>query len=112
MISRRMVVWLIALACVVVWPAGCENRGGRKDTGKLEPKVGSQCVVQFRRDALGGGVNSNPIGPTVDSVNGSQISLPGMIEKIGDDWLVLRTRDNQQLWIPRGMILCLEVTTE
>ena len=111
---KKAGVWLVVMVCLTVWPAGCDRRSSRGGNRReqVEPKIGMQCVVQFRRDALVGGVSKNPIGATVDSVSGSPISLAGMVEKIGDEWLVLRTRENKQLWIPRNMILYLEVSTE
>ena len=74
------------------------------------PKAGAPCKIQFRRDALGSGGGMAPIGPTIDGVNGSTVSLNGKFKAMDRCWIVVEDeRGERDFWIPREMVLCFSV---
>jgi hypothetical protein len=78
-----------------------------------QPPVGSDVVVQFRRDALGS-ATANAVPPTTSSINGAAVCLYGKLIKVNNDWVVL-TRSGgggREYWIPQETILLIEVTRQ
>lgn len=73
------------------------------------PQSGFVCTVHLRRDALGVQAAS-PIPVASTNHNGAEIGLKGTIYFADKDWLVLQDKtDHSQQWIPRDMILYLDV---
>ena len=68
--------------------------------------VGKPCRVSLRRDALG---MSAPgfAEPMTPMIGGKPALLAGTVEKLTDNWLVLRDK-SKTYWIPVGAILMVE----
>jgi len=99
----KRIVFLSLLATSLL--AGCRESTTASDGRDLE-LLGKSCTVQFRRDALGG-TSPNLVGPTVDDIDGSTISISGKMTAISPHWLVLDA-SRKEIRIPRDVILCLE----
>ena len=69
--------------------------------------VGKNCTVQFRRDALGAAA-SLPISPNTGSINGAETAVSGTIKQVDGEWFVIE-RNSRELWIPKTVILMVEV---
>ena len=73
------------------------------------PQSGFACTVHLRRDMLGVQAAA-PIPVASTNHNGADIGLRGTIYFADKDWLVLQDKsDHSQQWIPRNMILYLDV---
>jgi hypothetical protein len=88
-----------AFLCGVLAFSGCGDRSAQPIYGKS----GTQCEVQFRRDALGAAA-ALPISPQTGSINGAVVALNGKLEKTGVDWIVVSNADGDHL-IPMHAIL-------
>ena len=76
-------------------------------------ELGKECVVQFRRDALGG--STSLTSPTTDVQNGTTISITGTLIAVNHEAILLEQVDNhhtvndvpqlKRLWIPKNNIL-------
>ena len=64
-----------------------------------------QVTVQFRRDALGAS-HALPISPTVDSMNGANVTLKGELLAVNKNWVVVQD-DTKTHWIARPTVLLL-----
>lgn len=98
---------LAGALCVV---AGCdEGQDVGMVGGQVYPPVGSLVHVQFRRDHLGfaGDKGSSP----VDSDASRVLASSGELRRITEEFVVLGFADepNRELWIPREVILLMEV---
>jgi hypothetical protein len=69
------------------------------------PSAGSRVQVQFRRDALGGGMSS-PVPPLSSRHNGVTVALTGELAVINDDWIALDSKSERH-WIPIHSVLLL-----
>jgi hypothetical protein len=113
--TKRIVV--LAMGLLIVGGAGCFNKGNQvvSDDGfpkALEPKVGTSCTVQFRRDALGSG-HELPVPPLTNVINGAQVSVSGTLEAVHGSWIVLGTLNpRRQHWIPVSSVLLLSFDVE
>ena len=75
-------------------------------------KVGTDYIVQFRGDALGG-----PTSPFIDSYNGGQVNAGGTLIAVNREAILLEVVDftnmidgkprKTQLWIPKSSILLI-----
>lgn len=107
--SLMIIVLASTLCC-----AGCvkssspqEASGVQKSAAISLPDQGSHCTVQFRRDYLGSS-RELPVAPTTSSINGAEVSVSGRFLRSDEEWIVL-TNSNQELWIPRSVILLMIV---
>jgi hypothetical protein len=75
--------------------------------GETSPPLGKNCVIQFRRDALGAAANL-PIAPTTGSINGAETCLGGQLKMVSSDWVVLDNLKGNDIWIPRAAILLIQ----
>ena len=110
----------LACACVAAaLAAGCNvdaSKGRSASKGKKQPiaQVGQECVVHFRRDALGAS-SQYPIGPKTGTFNEEEVVLRGYFRRMDDEWLVIQfsgRKDGNEIYIPREMILLVEVIRE
>lgn len=105
---------LIAAVCLALAGCGTQEVSQQAATG-LRAKIGYGCKIQFRRDALGAAVN--PVPPTSDSFNGSDVSISGKLKDVKGDWLVIERptgTPNQtfECWVPTHSVLLLEWSRE
>lgn len=108
----KVIAVVIASGLCVLLMAGCkvethEGRSGSQGAAGIKPEVGSACTVQLRRDALG--ASTGLIPPDTESVGGATVSVRGKFSRMDDNWVVLAASDKDEIWIPRGMILLIEV---
>jgi hypothetical protein len=68
--------------------------------------IGRSCRVALRRDALGMSAPgfAEPMSPMI---GGKQALVSGIVDKLGNDWLVLRDK-SRTYWIPVNAILMME----
>ena len=71
--------------------------------------MGEECVIEYRRDALGAGA-ALPIGPEVDETNGSQVCTHGKLTAVEGEGIVVeealpRITTTFTFWIPFHAIL-------
>jgi hypothetical protein len=97
-----VVVSLIAIAGTLSF-TGC-NRAGAADFSKSGN--GRECVIQFRRDALGAAANL-PISPTANAINGAQTSVSGTMKGFREDWVVI-DREGREIWVAKASILLIQ----
>jgi hypothetical protein len=90
----------LAVAAVVCSFTGC---GGGDSSG---PPAGAQCVVQFRRDALGAAANL-PVPPRTGSINGAETAIYGKLKHTRGEWIVL-DRGSKDVWVPKSVVLLIE----
>jgi len=84
--------------------AGC---GQPLASSSLSRKLGSNCVVQFRRgDGLGAG-GGNPVPPMTNNMNGADVSVGGKLTSVSDLWVGLQ-QDKREFFIPRDAILLID----
>jgi hypothetical protein len=111
--SARLAIAVVLLT-VPLTLAGCTDQTVSANPpanalDPLAPEPGSTCTVHFRRDTLGAAAD-NAIPVTSGSHNGATVVLNGVIVNMNDDWLVLTSvEDDTQRWIPRSVILYLDV---
>jgi hypothetical protein len=70
------------------------------------PPINSDCVVQFKRNLLGG-VTSLPVSPTSLGLNGAEVAVSGKLIEFNAEWVVLDASD-RTLWVPRENVLLLQ----
>jgi len=75
-------------------------------TVTFAPEIGSNCTVNFRRDALGSW--GRGITDPAVAIEGNAGWISGSFSRMNDDWLILTQKDSEH-WIPRNMILLVEV---
>ena len=59
-------------------------------------------------DALGA-ASTLPVPPMTDNINGADTNVVGTLEAINREWVVLKQNDIKKTWIPREVILLIEV---
>ena len=100
--KRKLAPVLLIALCASVFLSSCASVG--------TPKVGAPCKVQFRRDTLGGS-SKLPIGPMVDGVDGTTVSLNAKFKAMSKDWIVVQD-ESGDIWIPRSTVLLFKVFRE
>ena len=104
---------LFLLAGIACWYIHHPNRP-RAIHPEIDLKPGTICIVQFRRDMLGG---SMLVAPLTNKQNGVGVSLRGMLIAINNEAILLEITDEHytindvpqqyRLWIPRNNILLI-----
>jgi len=101
------VVWIVILVGVFAsLTQSCMPVGEAAELSALREKIGESCTVQFRRDALGT-ASTNPVPPLTGSMNGAETTVAGTLTAVKEDWIILKHRDNRELWIPMSNVLLL-----
>jgi hypothetical protein len=102
---RQLIPTLIAVLLVAA--GGCNNArvGTAAPAAGLAVPIGSTCIVQFRRDALGSAA-ALPVSPLTTEINGATLSVSGKLLRADVDWAVLE-REGEQLWIQHDSVLLL-----
>ena len=100
---------LLLLATLVLSLASCSKPGAPPNPSILSRHVGEECVIEYRRDALGAGA-ALPIGPEVDETNGSQVCTHGKLTDVEREGIVVERAISQTtttftFWIPFHAIL-------
>jgi hypothetical protein len=72
----------------------------------LTKHIGETCVVQFRRDALGGAATL-PVAPTTSSINGADVVQIGILRSVEGEGIVVEESAPRigKYWIPYPVIL-------
>jgi hypothetical protein len=72
----------------------------------MQNQIGKNCIVSFRRDALGMAADS-PASVTTGGLNGAAVTQVGELMEIGTDWIVIDYH-GQVFHIPQAAILMVE----
>lgn len=99
-------LWAAPFALLMI--AGCNIEAGNNIAVArplLKEKIGKECTIQFRRDALGAATEI-PVPVNSDQHNGAQLSLSGRLKTYNQDGAMLE-HDNMQSWIPAESILLI-----
>jgi hypothetical protein len=72
----------------------------------VESQVGKNCIVYFRRDALGMGADT-PSSVTTGMHNGAEVTQAGELMAVGNDWIVINLH-GREFHIPQAAILMVE----
>lgn len=95
---RSLTILVLALL------AGCADR--TRERSPLQSQIGKNCVVYFRRDALGMAADI-PSSPTTGRLNGADVQQVGQLMESSAEWVVLNLH-GQVYHIPRAAILMIE----
>jgi hypothetical protein len=102
----RVAIGLAIAAMIVSFAGLVGSAGSTSPTVQSAPATGTHCTVHLRRDALG------PWGQGITdpavSILGQAGWIDGSFGRMNDNWLILTRKDGEH-WIPRDMILLLEV---
>lgn len=107
---RWRTLFLLVIAGAVGWSAYSywseySEHAARKAREMMAPTVGAQCTAIFRKAELG--LDSSRLTPM--EIQGVTNYVRGKFVQLNDDWIVLATPEEQQLWIPREHVLLLRV---
>ncbi len=97
---RKMMLFWASLAALA---SGCGSPPA--EASPLAGKIGAQCSVQFRRNALGAAANV-PVPPTTDAFNGAEVKVVGKLTRVSSDWIVISDGTKEYV-IPKEAILLL-----
>jgi hypothetical protein len=100
---------ILVVALMAVALAGCSP--ATDTSGQAHPIPGALCTVSIRRDALGV-AGEAVVGPRTDVFNGGEASVHGRLQRVTPEWLVLDGRAEQELWIPKHLVLMIRVSVE
>ena len=87
----------------VAAPAAAVDRG-------QQPPTGRPCRIHFRRDAMGLAAQA-PLAIRDSEIPGRTTHKAGTLDQVTDEWVVLRS-DGRLWWIPRAVILTIELEPE
>jgi hypothetical protein len=104
--TRLTVLLSLLTFAAIPFISGCDRAAAA--TGGHQLPYGKPCVVQFRRDALGM-ANPNPLTPTSGGLNGGITMVSGTLVVDHTDWLVLSTANGEEMWIPKSVVLLVQV---
>jgi hypothetical protein len=96
-ITTTLLFLLLALA-------GCADTA--REPVPVEAQIGQNCIVYFRRDALGMGADS-PSSIVAGNINGADVTQSGELMAVGDDWIVINLH-GREFHIPQAAILMVE----
>jgi hypothetical protein len=105
-----LILGMVAVVAALVVTTGCEQRVQAAAPGgsRLAQMHSKMCTVQFRRDALGT-AGTVPVSPTTGGINGGQVSVTGKLRSFDDEWLALDTEKQGVLFIPKEVVLLVQV---
>ncbi len=89
---------------VVLLLAGCAETA--RERAPMKNQVGKNCIVHFRRDALGM-AGEIPSSVMAGSVNGAETTQAGQLMDVGADWIVINLH-GREFHIPQAAILLIE----
>lgn len=105
----RTMFWLVLIA-LIGWSTYSywweyNDFATRRARELLAPAAGAQCTVLYLAEPLG--MEKNSLSP--QQIAGVSNHVQGTFVQLNDDWIVLETNDEEQLWIPREHVLLLRV---
>jgi hypothetical protein len=89
---------------------GCGGDDPPPPDPMLGGRVGDNCTVYFRRDALGMAAPS-PSSPLTGNHNGADTQVSGKLARVNAEWVVVAT-GGRELTIPKSAILVIETATK
>lgn len=95
---------LAPLVIVLLFITGCSDSS--REQAPLHSQIGKNCIVYFRKDALGMAADI-PSSVTTGSWNGATVTQIGELLEVGDDWIVIG-HHGRVFHIPRGAIQMME----
>jgi hypothetical protein len=102
---KALIITLTCIAAVAMTLSltGCDKAAAAGSSG---PSAGKQCVIQFRRDALGAAA-SLPIAPMTGSINGAETTISGVLKSSSGEWVVL-DQAGKEIWVLKSVILLIQ----
>jgi hypothetical protein len=77
-----------------------------RERSPIHSQIGKNCIVSFRRDALGMAADS-PASVTTGGLNGAAVTQMGELMEVGADWIVIDYH-GRVFHIPQEAILMVE----
>ncbi len=77
---------LTPLIVVLLFVAGCADSS--RERSPLQSQIGKNCIVYFRKDALGMAADL-PASVTTGNLNGAEVIQAGELMEVGNDWIVI-----------------------
>ena len=101
---------IVAVVAALTVTTGCEQRAqAAAPAGARLAQMHTRTVtVQFRREALGM-ANTVPASPLTGGINGAQVAVVGKLRSFDDAWLALETEKDGVLFIPKEVVLLVQV---
>jgi hypothetical protein len=87
--------------------AGCSNSVPPFPDPMLAGRIGDNCTVYFRRDALGMAAGS-PSSPLTGNHNGADTQVSGQLVRLNAEWLVVAD-GKREFTIPKAVVLLIEM---
>jgi hypothetical protein len=103
--SRLFVAGVVLVGLLFV--AGCGGSHPPVSDPQLSGRVGENCTIYFRRDALGMAAGA-PSPPRTGNQNGADVAMSGKLLRVNPGWLTVGI-DQAEYTIPREVILMIEV---
>ena len=111
MLRLAMLFALVAASTTAL--VGCGDDDDDDDrpgsSAGVQPQLGSNVVVQFRRDYLGAADSDGPVSATAGNVNGTEVAVAGKLVRVSDEWVVIESQ-GRELWVPKSAVLYLDVS--
>ena len=102
--KKQFGMFLGGIALVMGLAFATSNETKAAFGGERTPPIGKDCIVQFRRDALGAAA-ALPVAPTTGSINGAQTAIGGKLLMVNSEWVLLN--NGNDLWIPTASVLLI-----
>jgi hypothetical protein len=88
---------------------GCSGNAPPADP-MLTGRIGDNCTVYFRHDALGMAA-AGPASPTTDNHNGADTQVSGKLLRVNSGWICVEV-DKAEHTIPKEAILLVKVSSK
>ena len=92
------------MMCGLLIASGCADAA--RDRNPMQSQIGKNCIVYFRKDALGMG-SDVPASVTTGNMNGAEVTQIGELLEAERDWIVIGY-DGRLFHIPRESIQMVE----
>jgi hypothetical protein len=102
--GRRLVAWLVLTGLLFL--SGCGGSSSSAPDPQLSGRVGDNCTVYFRRDALGMAAGS-PSSPLTGNHNGADVQMTGKLLRVNPGWVCIAI-GQAEYTIPKEVILVIE----
>ena len=107
-VVRRIVIGFVLSGTAAV--SGCGGSTDARVAPLLSGRVGENCTVYFRRDALGMAA-AVPSPPTTGNHNGADTMVSGKLVRINSEWIVV-VDGQREFTIPKLVILMVETRSK
>jgi hypothetical protein len=109
LVSYRQILFSFALAGVAAL-TGCSGSVPPAADPMLSGRIGDNCTVFFRHDALGMAAGS-PASPTTGNHNGADVQVTGKLMRVNAGWVCVAVGKGEYT-IPKEAILLVEMPSK